>query len=74
MQWERFVMVRGCTVMQRLSAAISALRNITLTTINQQLNDGRSGDEQPFIEYLFQLVAETHQIQKSLSELSSVTD
>jgi hypothetical protein len=31
-------------------------------------------DEQGFINHLFQVVAETHQIPKSLSDISSVTE
>ena len=64
-----------CAVgIEAVTDGVITAADITVGTTNQRLNDGVFADEQGFIDHLFQLVAGTHQIRKTLSDFSTVTD
>jgi len=64
-----------CAVgIEAVTDGVITAADITVGTTNQRLNDGVFADEQGFIEHLFQLVAGTHQMPKTLSDFSTVTD
>ncbi|WP_127926186.1 MULTISPECIES: hypothetical protein [Pseudomonas] len=64
-----------CAVgIEAVTDGVITAADITMGTTNQRLNDGVFADEQGFIEHLFQLVAGTHQMPKTLSDFSTVSD
>ena len=68
------VITTVATGIEAVTDGVITAADITVGTINQRLNDSVFADEQGFIDHLFQLVAATHQMPKTLSDFSTVTD
>jgi spore maturation protein SpmA len=68
------VITTVATVIAAATDAVITAADITAGTINQRLNGGVFQMNKDFINHLFQLVAGTHQMPKTLSDFSTVTD